>query len=408
MSKWIFFVGKPYPQAYKLEVFQSSDYKIGVFVDKNLKLSHRENYDKVIEVDFLSEETLSNTVPQNIQVDGLVSTYENYVVAKSRLAQMFDVPSPSIESATKSTDKYLMRLAFEQEDPTINPRFELVSSKAVLIESARKLNYPLILKPTNLVKSLLVIRCNDEAELLKDYEYASEKINDLYTRQRIYGRQPQFILEECVIGKTCSIAAFVDSNGQPHFCEGIVSLTNAQDIGIDDNYIYRRLLPAEFNETLRAKMFETAHKGIKALQMTSTPAHVEIIYNDNEVKLIEIGARIGGYRPRMYSISYGIDLIAQELRLALDEKPDLSGNFKVHCAVFELFPETEGRFQGMEGLVDQPSFRYFSVKAKPGQLVGPSKAGYRAAAIVIADDQDEKIFSRLCEQVDSLRVRVKA
>src|SRR5579862_6661049 len=304
MAKLIYFVGKPYPKAFDLDVFKRSGYKFGVILDKNVNLKDRDRYHNVVEADFSSEGALlADLADHNLEADGLICTYENYVLAKSQIAAALRLPAPSIHSAEISTDKYLMRQAFLNADPSITPGFGLAESEDEVRAIARKLSYPLMIKPTNLVKSLLVLKCDDETELLRNFRYAKGAIDDLYAKYKVYGRRPQLIIEEYFDGKTCSVASFVDQVGQPHFYDGIVSLVNAQDLNIADNYIYERLLPGEFNGSLRSRLFEVARSGIKALEMSSTAAHVEIIYNDKDVKLIEIGARIGGYRPRMYSIS---------------------------------------------------------------------------------------------------------
>jgi hypothetical protein len=406
MSKWIFFVGKPYPRAYQLPAF--GDYKLGVLLDRNIKLSNHTSYDQIIEVDFSSRKTITEGLAGlSIRIDGLVCTYENYILAKSQIAEILKLPSLSIISAEASTDKLLMRQAFQSYDPSITPRFGVVKSRDEAKTLAASFSYPLIIKPTNLVKSLLVLKCSSESELLHNFDYAQKKIANLYQKYNVYDRQPQLILEEYVEGKTCSIAAFVDKAGKPHFCEGLVSLTNAQDINIDDNYIYGRFLPGYFDENLQKKLFETASKGITALGMSSTPAHVELVYNDREVKLIEIGARIGGYRPQMYSMSYGLDLVAQELKLALGQTPVLEAEFKSYCAVFELFPKLTGEFIGIDGADDESIFSRYSIKAKLGKKIGPAKNGYKAAAIIIVSDVDKQIFSRSCDKVASLRVLTK-
>jgi biotin carboxylase len=407
MAKWIYFVGKPYPRAFDLDIFKRGEYKIGVILDKNLNLKNKGRYDRVIEVDFTSEKTLLNGLSgHNLQADGLICTYENYILAKAQIAKALKLPSQSVNSAEMSTDKYLMRRAFLKAEPSITPGFALVTSKDQALKAAGRLNYPLLIKPANLVKSLLVIRCDNEEELIKNFAFAQNEVSALYKRYKVYGREPRLVIEEFVRGKTCSIAAFVDKDGQPHFCEGIVSLVNAQDLNIADNYIYGRFLPGIFDEQLRSRLFEVARQGIKALEMTSTPAHVEIIYNEDEVKLIEIGARIGGYRPRMYAMSYGLDLLAEEVRLAVGEIPDLAGQLQANCAVFELFPETEGKFKSIAGSIDQSQLAYYSIKGKPGKLIGPAKKGYKAAAIIIVSNRDEGVFSKICDAVNSLKVEV--
>lgn len=408
MAKHIYFVGRPYPQLESLSLMQNPGYKIGLLKDIKLNLRKSQLFDTIVEVDFSSPQAMFASLHgKNLVIDGLVCTYENYIVAKSQLAKHFGVVAQSVESAQMNTDKYLMRQAFERTDPSITPGFGLADTEATALELAEQLNYPLILKPTNLVKSLLVLICNNEIELRRNLAYAQARISKLYQRYNVYGRQPRLILEQYVKGNSCSIAAFVDKVGQPHFCQGIVSITNAQEIGVDDNYLYRRLLPASLDKQLKTQLFETARKGVAALAMTSSPAHIELIYNDQEIKLIEIGARIGGYRPRMYGKSYGLDLIDQEIQLALGKTPDLSGDFRAYTAVYELFPKAEGKFVGIDGLVDNLSFESYKVKVKVGDPIGPAKNGYKAAAVIVVSHHDQQKFLEICQSVDKLAVRIK-
>jgi S-sulfo-L-cysteine synthase (3-phospho-L-serine-dependent) len=408
MQGYIYFVGKAYPLPEAIADCRRLGYKIGLFLDKNITLKNPGDYDSVIEVDFSSTQAILDSVDlHSIEVSGLVCTYENYLVGKSILAEHFKIAAPSVASARMCTDKYLMRQAFMQADPDITPLFGLISSQDEILKLANRFGYPLIIKPTSLVKSLLVIRCNDEAELIKNYTYAVSRVDELYKQYNIYDRKPQLIVEQYITGKACSIAAFVDAEGVAHFCEGVVELTTAQDIGIEDNYLYNRRLPADFTGELTERIFDVATKGIKALEMRSTPAHVELIYNDNEVKLIEIGARIGGYRPRMYNYSYDLDLIEQEIRLALGQKPELSAKFQAYCGVFELFPVLEGKFSAIENAPENTdNYAYFRIKTKVGQQIGPAKNGYKAAAIIIVTSNDIREYNDMCQAIDSIAIKV--
>jgi biotin carboxylase len=406
-NSYIYVVGQPDPVSGVVDIIHKAGYLAGILIDTRVKKKSTDQYDRIIEVNF---DTIDNEIVRlsdlSLDVAGLICTYENYIVAKAKLGEHFKVPSISLESARLATDKSLMRKAFLDYDRSISPDFTTVDNLQQAQEFASNHSYPLILKPTNLVKSLLVLKCDNEKQLVDRFAYASETIGDLYAKYKIYDRAPQLIIEEFIVGEQFSIAAFVDQEGTPHFCEGIVSLKNAQDIGVDDNYLFSRTLPATLSDELAKEMFEVAEKGVRALKMKSVPAHVELMSGPSGTKIIEIGARIGGYRPRMYNYGYGIDLVTQEVNLALGIMPNLEGAFSTYTAVYELFPEVEGLFSKISGYFDQTQFTYFRVTAKENSPIGPAKNGFKATAIIIITNNDKQIFDKLCRQVETARIEV--
>ncbi len=408
-APYIYVVGQPDSKSGVVDIIHARGFKAGILIDTRLKKDTLTDYDRVEEVKFdaLSDE-LARLDTLDLSVAGLLCTFENYIVAKAKLSEHFGVPGLSLESARLSTDKSLMRQAFLEADRTISPDYTTIDTLDQALAFAATHTYPLIIKPTNLVKSLLVLKCDNEAQLRERFTYAHQTIGALYEKYKIYERAPQLIIEEFITGEQYSIAAFADADGTPHFCDGVVSLKNAQDIGKDDNYLYSRALPANLSEEVEAEMFRIADKGIRALKMSSVPAHVELMAGPTGVKIIEIGARIGGYRPRMYRMSYGIDMISQEVRLALGEQPNLTGTFDRYCAVYELFPETEGVFDGIGGDFDPSVFTYYRVVAKEGVAIGPAKNGYKAAAIIIVSDAKSHRFNELRHQAEAAYVKVRA
>lgn len=409
MKGTIYFIGKPYPLTEAAESCLLLGYKIGLLLDASVTLiNDHPEFDHIILVDFSSEHAIINSVKDlNLKVSGLICTYENYIMAKSILAAYFDVEAQSVESANLCTDKFAMRQAFMDEDAAITPKFKLINSEDDLTQISQDFTYPVMIKPTNLVKSLLVMKCNNQNELLENYRYAQAKIRSLYEKYHIYDREPHLIAEEFIQGNGCSVAAFIDKNGIPHFCEGIVSLISAQEMGINDNYLYARMLPASITEDLSNRIFDVASKGVTALKMKSTAAHIEMIYDGENIKIVEIGARIGGYRPRMYSYSYGTHLIEQEIRLALGEKPILEGSFQQYCAVFELFPETEGEYSHVVNTKDTSQFTHYTLKAKPGKIIGPAKRGYKASAVIIISQRDKTAFEKQIEEIKKMKIITK-
>lgn len=405
---YIYIVGKPDPKSEATHIIRALGHKVGVLLDRRLSLKNAEEYDRVEIIDYDNiEQELSRLAALNLEIRGLICTYENYVVSKAKIGEFFKVPAPSILSAQLSTDKSLMRKAFLAADRTISPEYSAVDTVERAISFANRYGYPLILKPTNLVKSLLVLKCDSEQQLRDSFFFASTTVGKLYEKYHIHDRAPQLIIEEFIVGEQYSIAAFVDDEGTPHFCNGIVKLKNAQDIGVDDNYLYSRTLPTTLPDDIVRQMYSVAEKGVRALSMKSTPAHIELMSGPSGIKIIEIGARVGGYRPRMYAYSYNIDLIEQEIRLALGEKPILKSKFSTYCAVYELFPQEEGVFYNIIGDINPEKLTYYRITAEPGDRIGPAKNGFKATAIIIVTHKNKQQFDNLCHAVDTLRVKVR-
>ena len=389
---------------------KSAGYVLGIFRDSSLPpIKTKSIFDYIIELDFSSEQKFKESldaVTHLPQIDGLMCSHENYIVFKAIAAKKLSLPSLSIDAARACTDKYEMRNRFMKYDSAITPNYIFVDSKDRLVNFAEVHGFPVILKPTNLVKSLLVTKCNDMSELIGAYENALAQLDDLYKKLHITNRKPGLILEQFIEGRMCSVAAYVDSAGEPHFCDGIVELTTAQDIGYDDNFLYTRKLLNDFDPALKTRIFETARNGVAALGMRSSPAHIEIIYNDDETKLVEIGARTGGYRPFLYEHSYEINLIEQEAKIATGQQPQVRGEFKNFSAIYELFPQAKSKFVKLENLLEKSDYAYLHQVVKPGDEVGCAKDGYKSLAIIGITDSDIKSFIQKTENIEKIKVLV--
>lgn len=406
-NNYTYVVGKPNPKSDLLNTAHRMGYKLGVLLDKNVKLASKAGYDRIIPIDFSHIDTEIVKLRQlDLKAVGLLCTYENYLIAKSKIGQALKLPVLSLESTEACTNKLLMRQSLLKANPLITPNFAKISSLQQALDFADSYGYPLIIKPTDLVKSLLISKSNGRDELIEHYNNATKSIANLYKIHNIYDREPQLIIEEFMKGKQYTIASLVDHTGKPHFCDGIVEITTASDIGINDTYLYRRSLPSSLQPETMASLLEVATQGITALGIKSAPAHIELIHGEKGTKIIEIGARTGGYRPRMYDYSYNINLDKQELLLSTGQIPNTSGKFRSFCAVYELFPETSGRFTSLANDISHDSVTYHRIAVKPGDPIGPAKDGFKAVAIIIVSDSQQDRFKQKCKQVEQIKIGV--
>ncbi|HMS93506.1 MAG TPA: ATP-grasp domain-containing protein [Candidatus Saccharibacteria bacterium] len=329
-------------------------------------------------------------------VDAVITIYENYIVAGAVVATALGLPGLTKEAALACTDKEIMRGKFALSTEKVSPDFQVVDSRESLTDFATSHTFPLILKPANLAKSLLVTKNDSLDELLANYDKA---LNLTATTYKKYAPNstPKFIVEEFLEGSIHSVDAFVDAHGEPHVLEQVVDYQTGHDIGFDDNFHYSRLLPSQLSDADVAAIRHTAKLGCKLLGMTSSPAHVEIILTRDGPRIVEIGARNGGYRERMHRLANDIDITKNALALALNKPLAITAKKNASVGVFELFPKVPGAFAGISHqaeLEQLASLDYLSIKARPGHFVGKSSDGHKMTAIVILHNDDADQFAQ--------------
>lgn len=389
----IWFVGLSYKE-YR-DYFDAHGIKYGVFADITGRKIAADKKLPRINVDFTNESTIEASLESSdVKVSGIVSIYEAYVYSASVIAQYFGVPGMPAEAALACTDKNLMRQKFHDYNPAITPDFRVIGSFDDVKEFMSSHDYPVILKPANLVKSLLVTKNDNAAELETNFKYASKTIHHLYEKHSVK-REPKLLIEEFMEGSVHSIDAFIGQDGEPHILKQIVDYETGYDIGKSENYHYSRRLPSRLPMSIQDQMIEVASEGVKALGMKSSPAHIELILTNAGPKIVEIGARIGGYRTRMHSFANGIDMIRAALNIAEGRPVDIKAKTEKYCAVIEIFPDKAGEFveiSGLDKLLRLPSLISHRIVPKPGTKVGLSSEGHKASVIVMVGNDDKNAF----------------
>lgn len=347
--------------------------------------------------DFSTRESIIKAVDTiKRKIDGVVCTYENYALPAAWVAEHLSLPGMPIDSMEACTDKFLMRQRFALSPEKISPDFELVNNEEDVINFAKKHSFPLILKPANLAKSLLVTKNHDLEELLENYQRTTTQIESVYSKYAP-NRTPRIVIEEFLEGPVHSVDAFVDEEGEPFVLAQVVDYQTGYDIGFDDNFHYSRLLPSKLSQEDQAAVRHCAELGIKSLGMRSSPAHVEVIMTKEGPRIVEIGARNGGYRPRMHKLANGVDITGAALAIATGQKPQVDSSKNHPCAVIELFPKTPGFFQGIANqatLEKLPSFDALRIKVELDDFVGKSADGYKMCAVLVLHHADQAQFDQ--------------
>ena len=410
MSKQtVFFVGKAY--LHFLDWLLEENYTVYHLFDQKEKYDLDRYFVDSFPLDLSTEQSFkAGLAAIPVKPDLILNCTDNSMRLKARICQYYQLPGPTTESATVSSDKFLMRQAFQKYCPTYSPQFAQVNSWSDIEDflANPQIAFPLILKPANLSKSLMVSKANSKEELKEIYQDSISQAKDIYLKENVF-LEPSFVIEECLIGPAYSIEAFCDEKGQVVTAPTAVDLIMARDININDNYNYSRKLPSQLNSEQQAAISQAAIAGCQALKLSSVLAHVELFYTAQGPKIIEIGAREGGFRRKMHLLSQGIDFNFAKILVAQGKLPTFDVQKNDGCAVYELFPEKEGNFVEVENL-DQlqslPSFYDFDSKRKVGEKIGLARQGYRAVGAVTLTHHNPEQFEKDCVFLET-QVRVK-
>lgn len=289
--------------------------------------------------------------------------------------------TPTTESLSWASDKYEMRKRFKLYNKNLTPDFTLVkrNSKEERDRIIKKVGFPLIIKPTNLAGSLFVTICYHEEELERTLRVLFRKIKKAYERDNRL-EEPKVIAEAYMEGDLYSIDSYVDSRGKVHHCPLVQQIT-AKQRGHDDFYNYLQITPTSLKQTTVERARMAAEDGIHALGLRSTLAHTELMKLDDEWKIVEIGARMGGFRQVLHELSCDINHSLNDVLIRIPKKPIIPKKCKGYACAMKWFAAKEGVITEMKGVkrIEQlESFHHIVINKKIGAKTKFAKNGGRS------------------------------
>jgi D-alanine-D-alanine ligase-like ATP-grasp enzyme len=281
------------------------------------------------------------------------------------LAEERGLPAQSVEGLYRSNNKYLTRdTLFHAGLNTVD--FGLATDEESLLRHAERIGYPVILKPINGCASQLVIKCENEQELIEGFHMGLKKLpQSLY--KHMYscihrfpdrsGKMIEFhpltsmLVEGYIPGREASVEIVVtETEVIPLLVHDKVLVTEG------DRVVYEHLLvvpPVRFHDSEIQRMKEYAIKVAKATGIKNSLCHVELRYDEKTgPQLLEINPRVGGMLvTQSLETMIGFSVPDAILDLALGTfKPGTYDSISDLHAMFTLYPPHSGLFERVEGL----------------------------------------------------------
>ena len=223
-----------------------------------------------------------------------------------------------VKNTEVATNKHLMRIIFEKNG--------LPSPKSILIEnendkSFSDFNYPLIVKPTDRSGSRGIFK----VEKPEDMEQA-------ILRAREESFEKKVLVEEFVDGQEYSVE-YISWKGEHYFLAITKKYTTGAPKFIETGHIQ----PAyDISEQTECKIKNLVPQILDAIGVFYGASHTELkITNEGEIKIIEVGARMGGdcIGSDLVQLSTGYDFVKMVIDVACGKAPDLSAQRKNNQAM---------------------------------------------------------------------------
>lgn len=250
------------------------------------------------------EEILKKCI--EVGIDGIVSIASDLAMETvNYVASEMGLYGNSLEATLISTNKHLMRKAFELNgDPT--PKSILVDGSTDVYQI--KMEYPLIVKPTDRSGSRGVHKVHNFRQLMNALAMARE-----------YSFEDKAVVEEFVEGDEYSVE-YISFRGRHEFLSVTQKLTTGAPHFIETGHRQ----PAPISTEIERKIKDVSEHALNTLGLDNGAAHIEVKVNGDDIKIIEIGGRMGGdfIGSHLIPLSTGYDFVKACIDVALGEEPE--------------------------------------------------------------------------------------
>lgn len=242
------------------------------------------------------------------------------------------------------TNKYKMRQALEKGNINV-PKY-LKTGKNLQLSKIAEFNYPLIVKPTDRSGSRGVTLINDSKEIKAAIDNAIS-----------YSYEKKAIIEEYIDGDEYSCEC-ISYKGKHH----LLAITKKYTTGAPHFIETAHIEPSGLNDEMIKTVEEEIFKALDVLHIEYGASHSEFkINNKGQIKIIEIGARMGGdcIGSDLVQISTGHDFVQYVLDVSLGKELKLKETKDNNIAFIKFILSKEDIENYKELKKTKPELIYF-------------------------------------------------
>lgn len=309
-------------------------------------------------------------------VAGVMSWDESKIIQTAHAAAELGLPGGIPEAVTRCRDKFATRESLAAAG-VAQPEFTLVGDLDSALTAARKLGYPVVLKPRAASASYGVVRVENDAELGKYFGY---------THDTAVPHMPRFdqevLVEEYLPDPEISVDAVV-YRGQV-----IPLFLGRKDVGFAPYFEETGHYVSHIDPLLRdAAVVRSLDQTHAALGFTDGWTHTELKLTGDGPKVIEVNGRLGGdLIPYVGQQASGIDPGLAAAAVAVGREPTVAPQRDLYGGVRFCYADED------HGVIESVTFEEAALPAeidlavavaKPGSVISRPPEGLMTGRIAI-------------------------
>ncbi|MBM4359210.1 MAG: ATP-grasp domain-containing protein [Deltaproteobacteria bacterium] len=350
------------------------------------------HYEQVTNVTSTAQvERVVKALQRKIHIDALESTIEAHVMCAAKVREACGIPGTSVRTTYLCRDKPAMKDALRAAGVPCAQSLGSADPEEIR-EFARRVGFPLIVKPRDAAGASGTMKCNDAA--------------DLETAFRSFG---------VVAGRSVAIEEFIE--GHEGFWDTLT--VGGRVVHEFVSHYYPNVLDAMRHRWISPQFIATnridsaagyddlkamGRKVLGALGIESSPTHMEWFYGPKGLKFSEIGCRPPGVRAwDLYAVGNDIDIYREWAMTMVHGRPSQALSRRMAAGIVALRPSQDGRILDYRGVGDiERAFGPWIIDAHlppPGTPTQPVEAGYMANAWIRMKHPDYDELRRMLDVV---------
>jgi isopentenyl diphosphate isomerase/L-lactate dehydrogenase-like FMN-dependent dehydrogenase/biotin carboxylase len=270
-------------------------------------------------------------------ISGVLTAGTDASMTVAAVANALDLPGIKFEDAEAATNKIKMRTRLTEHKVPC-PKFYPVWSLAEAKTAAKKLGFPVVMKPSNNMGARGVMRVDDNNILADAFKFAKEASPNGEVLIEEFMQGPELSIDAVIYNNEITITGVADRiiNYEPYFVE----------IG--------HTMPSNLPAQVLDEACNVMKMGIKALGISMGAAKGDIKVTADGPKIGELAARLsGGFMSAYtYPLSTGVDLMRAAIEIALGQEPGNLEPIRNKVSIERAIITEPGIVKDIDGLED--------------------------------------------------------